>query len=87
MREAGDASITVDEALLDRLIEVTKRAAARHGLPMPSINSLLLVRGIVDAAEARETEEEREAAHAAFTAGFARALDAVAAARVEEGQA
>jgi uncharacterized protein (TIGR00255 family) len=75
----------IDEALLDELIGTAKRAASRHGLAPPSIAGLLAVRGVVEAAEAAESEAEHEASGEAFCAGFARALDAVIVTRKEEG--
>ena len=85
-REAETVSARIDEPLLNLLIGVAKSAANRHGLPPPSIGALLAVRGVVDTADASESEEEREALLLAFTAGFARALEALCVAREEEGR-
>jgi uncharacterized protein (TIGR00255 family) len=84
-RQGVGNAVTIDEILLDRLVEVAKNAASRHGLAPPSIGSLLLARGVIDNIEAQETDEERAALHVAFTAGFARALEGVAKTRAEEG--
>src|SRR5882762_4906251 len=59
-QEAQQATPKIDEALLDALIDAAKRAAARHGLEAPAIESLFAVRGVVDAAEQEESEAERE---------------------------
>ena len=83
--DAANAKPKIDEALLDALVEAAKRAAARHGLAPPAIANLLALRGVVEAAEAAESEDEREASLAAFQAGFARALEAVVHMRAEEG--
>jgi uncharacterized protein (TIGR00255 family) len=83
--DAATAKPLIDEALLDELIEAAKRAASRHGLKLPSVEGLLAVRGVVEAAEAAESEAEHEASAEAFSAGFARALRAVTAMRREEG--
>jgi uncharacterized protein (TIGR00255 family) len=83
--ESGAAKAVVDDALLDALVEAAKRAASRHGLAPPSIADLFAVRGVVEAAEAAESEEEHEQSLTAFEAGFAKALDAVLATRSEEG--
>jgi uncharacterized protein (TIGR00255 family) len=83
--DAAVAKPVIDEALLDALVDAAKRAALRHGLEPPAIANLLAMRGVVEAAEASETEAEREASLEAFQAGFARTLDAVAGMRAEEG--
>jgi uncharacterized protein (TIGR00255 family) len=84
-REAQAGTPRINEALLEALIEAAKRAAGRHGLQAPAIEPLFAVRGVVDAEDDDESEAEREASSSAFAAGFARALDAVAGARTEEG--
>ncbi|MFI5013622.1 MAG: YicC/YloC family endoribonuclease [Hyphomicrobiales bacterium] len=84
-REAQIGTPAIDEALLDALIAAAKRASSRHGLQPPSVEPFFAVRGVVEAEEADESEAEREASSAAFAAGFARALDAMASARAEEG--
>jgi uncharacterized protein (TIGR00255 family) len=83
--EAGAAKAVVDETLLDALIEAAKRAAIRHGLAPPSIADFFAVRGVVEAAEAAERDEEHEESLAAFEAGFGKTLDAVITTRAEEG--
>jgi uncharacterized protein (TIGR00255 family) len=83
--DAAAAHPAIDEALLDALVEAAKRAAKRHGLEPPAIANLLALRGVVETAEAAESEEEREASLQAFQAGFARTLDAVSRMRSEEG--
>jgi uncharacterized protein (TIGR00255 family) len=85
-RDVDTVAARIDEPLLDRLIEVAKRAASRHALPPPSIEALFAVRGVVDMADAGESDEEREATALAFAAGFSQALDALSVARRDEGR-
>jgi uncharacterized protein YicC (UPF0701 family) len=68
--DQGNAKATVDEVLLDALVEAAKRAASRHDLPPPSIAELFAVRGVVETAETAEDEDEHEQSAAAFEAGF-----------------
>ncbi|SDR46343.1 TIGR00255 family protein [Rhizobiales bacterium GAS113] len=84
-RHAEANQPAIDEALLDALVDAAKRAASRHGLEAPRIEPLLAIRGVVETAEADDTEAEREATYLAVTEGFKRALEAVARARIEEG--
>jgi uncharacterized protein (TIGR00255 family) len=82
---SASARPVIDERLLDALVDAAKRAAQRHGLEPPLIGDLLAIRGVVETAEAAESEEEREASLEAFQQGFAKTLEAVASMRAEEG--
>jgi uncharacterized protein (TIGR00255 family) len=84
-REVQVGASAINEALLDALVGAATRMAGRHGLQPPQIAPLLAVRGVVEADESEESGEARDASAAAFTASFAKALDAVARARAEEG--
>jgi uncharacterized protein (TIGR00255 family) len=85
-RDAETSVARIDEQLLDRLIDVAKRAAGRHALPAPSVEALFSVRGVVDTADIGESEEERDAMAVAYTVGFTKALEGLSAARGDEGQ-
>ena len=85
IREMQAGASPINEVLLDALVGAATRAALRHGLPPPEIAPLLALRGVAGADETGESEEAREASACAFTAAFAKALEAMVRARAEEG--
>ncbi|MDG1857514.1 MAG: hypothetical protein P8I94_00340, partial [Emcibacteraceae bacterium] len=46
--EGNETDVIVNEDALDKLISVAKSAADKHGLPMPSLDSLLSIRDVVE---------------------------------------
>ena len=85
-RQAGPGPVQVNEARLARLAEIA--AAWHRRLPdfrPASVDGLMGLRGVLEAAEAEE-DSEAAAAHAApMLATLDRALDSLAAARAAEG--
>lgn len=76
----------VNEALLRDIAGLAGRLSAQYGLAAPSVDGLLALRGVLEPAEAEESEEERAAADVAILNALARALDALASARADEGR-
>jgi uncharacterized protein (TIGR00255 family) len=84
-RVETQAGIRVNEALLDQYL----RLAARYPqLEPPRLDGLLALRGVIETSDAAEPDETtRQAEQAAVRKAFAAALDALAKARLHEGQA
>nr|WP_153346950.1 YicC/YloC family endoribonuclease [Roseospira navarrensis] len=84
------AAPVVNTALLDTLAEAAAAVATRHPDLAPArIDGLLSIRGVLESAETTLDDAEAEAARttrdAALMAGLDQVLDALAAARAEEG--
>jgi uncharacterized protein (TIGR00255 family) len=87
-REAREADLRINEALLDRILDM-QAALESDGKVYPSpprLDTLLSVRGVVEQVDAREpTPEERATFEAAVSAGLEDALAALAVDRAGEG--
>ena len=85
-RQMGSVqSLKLNETVLDDLLRAIEVVRARVGGPMPSAESLIGQRGLIEAVDATDDEAVAAARNGAITAGFDRALDAVAQARAAEG--
>lgn len=79
------APLKIDVALVERLLRAGEQFEGR--VEKPRWDGLLAVRGVVLTEDATEaTDEERAAFEAALLAGFERALDDLARARLAEGR-
>lgn len=85
-RQAGHMEIRLNEAALAQALGVAERAKTMSGLEPARLDTLLGMRGVVEVAEAEDSEEEREAVSKALLEGLNAALDQLVAARVAEGQ-
>jgi uncharacterized protein (TIGR00255 family) len=65
---------------------VAERAQALTDLKAPRLDTLLSMRGVVEAADAEESEEAQAALYHALMAGLAAVLDALVRARAAEGE-
>jgi uncharacterized protein (TIGR00255 family) len=79
--------VRVNVAVLDAVVAAARQLKSRIEASPPSLDGLLALKGVMEVAEAEEGEEERRAAEAAATAGFAEAVGALAAMRRHEGAA
>ena len=77
--------IRLNEAALAQAREVADRAQALTKLKSARLDTLLGMRGVVEAVEAEESEEAQAALFHALIAGLASALDALVVARAAEG--
>jgi uncharacterized protein (TIGR00255 family) len=84
-RESGQMEIRLNEAALAQARTVAARAHDLTGLKPPRLDTLLSMRGVVEAVEAEESEETQAALHHALIASLAEALDQLIAARAAEG--
>ena len=85
-REAGRTEIRLNEAALAQARAVAERAQALTDLKAPRLDTLLSMRGVVEAAEAEESEEAQAALYHALMAGLAAVLDELVNARAGEGE-
>ncbi|MDG1996249.1 MAG: YicC family protein [Emcibacteraceae bacterium] len=82
-----ETDVIVNEDALDKLIEVAKSAANKHGLPMPSLDSLLSIRDVVEIGIKEDDEDEIKARNEALKTNFEDAVKALKASRDAEGDA
>jgi uncharacterized protein (TIGR00255 family) len=80
-------SVRVNTAVLDAVLAAMRELSGRIEAAPPSLDGLLALKGVMEVGDPGEQEDERRAAEAAATAGFAEALDALAAMRRHEGLA
>lgn len=85
-REGDTGTVRVNRTALEALYVAVSDSARRLGAPAPTLDALLAVKGMVEVAEAEETEEERRALMSAVLAGFDEALTELGAMRAREGK-
>jgi uncharacterized protein (TIGR00255 family) len=86
-RDAPPSEVRVNEAALAAVVAAVGRLPAAERVGPLTLDGLLSVRGIVEVVEAGEDAEAQAAAGKAALAGLDSALDALVAARSEEGAA
>lgn len=84
-RERSGADIRINTEIATHLMSELDRLADDIGVDMPSLDTVLTLRGVVEAADVAETEEETEARLMAVEGSFIKALDGLIASRGEEG--
>ncbi len=80
-----ESQIQINEQALSDLLKSSKTVAEKFGLEPPGLDALLNVRGVVEANDPEESEDELNARIDALKKGFSQALDDLASAREEEG--
>lgn len=86
-KDDNDTEVIVNEAALDKLIGVAKKASKNHDLPMPSLDSLLSIRDVVGIISAEDDEEQIKARNENLKSSFVDAVAALRSSREEEGLA
>jgi uncharacterized protein (TIGR00255 family) len=86
-RQGVATTVKINDAVLDAVLDAIDRIKPRIGAAPSTVEGILGLKGVIDVSEAEESEQERNAAEAAVTAGFAAALDDLLSARHEEGTA
>jgi uncharacterized protein (TIGR00255 family) len=86
-RIGATPSVRVNAAVLEAVLAAMRELSGRIEAAPPSLDGLLALKGVMEIGDPGEQEDERRAAEAAATAGFAEALDALAAMRRREGLA
>jgi uncharacterized protein (TIGR00255 family) len=85
-RAGGQLEIRLNEAALRQAQAVAELAQDMTGLKRARLDTLLGMRGVVEAVEGEESEEAQAALHHALLASLAAALDALVRARADEGE-
>jgi len=86
-REGVAPALRINEPVLDAVLATLKSLAGRIDADPPRLDGILAIKGVVEVAEAEESEEERRAAEAVALAGFDAALKSLAEMRRHEGDA
>jgi uncharacterized protein (TIGR00255 family) len=85
-REEGVTAIRLNEQVLAQVLAAANRVREMTGAAPASVEGLLGIKGVLEVAEASETEAETEQRMAALIASFQDAVSGVLAARVTEGR-
>ena len=83
--ERTASTLQVNRSLLDDLIALHGEMVGRVASDLPKIETLLTVKGVVEAAESAETEDDTEKRELAIMQGLTEALDGLIASRDAEG--
>lgn len=87
-RADAPAALRLNEAMLQQVLALAGTLEERYRIEPPRLDGLLALKGMIEAADAETPNESvRQAEAAAVRQGFARALDALTAARLHEGAA
>ncbi|HEX5263879.1 MAG TPA: YicC/YloC family endoribonuclease [Phenylobacterium sp.] len=86
-RSEGAGAVRLNLEQLDRYLAAGAPYVASGQATPPSLDGLLALRGVIEAADAIEDPEAQAALEAAMAASIAAALDGLAAGRAEEGRA
>ncbi|HYE46766.1 MAG TPA: YicC/YloC family endoribonuclease [Caulobacter sp.] len=85
--ETAAGAVSVNTAQIERYLAAVAPYVASGQASAPSADGLLALRGVIETTEAEESPEDRAAVEGAMAAAIALALDALKAARLEEGAA
>jgi uncharacterized protein (TIGR00255 family) len=86
VRQGAAAPLSVNQEALAAVLSAIRQLQGEMELVPPRPEGILALRGVLESAEAEESEEEREALEKALAASFAEAVTALARARMEEGR-
>jgi uncharacterized protein (TIGR00255 family) len=86
-REGSAAEARIDLATLESIAVAARAAAVKVGLAPPTMDGLLALRGVIEAADAEDDEAAVNAACAGALLSLEEAIAALAAARRAEGEA
>ena len=84
-RSEGTTEIRINEAALKQVVAAAERVRQLTGGPPPSTEGLLALRGVLEYAEATESEEETAARNGLLVEGLERTIDLLITARAGEG--
>ncbi len=84
-RPQRQTSLSVNNDILDQVIDIAKDISGRIKATPPTVDGLLSIRGVLDAVEAEESEEERDSLENAIVASFESGLDGLKENRLQEG--
>jgi uncharacterized protein (TIGR00255 family) len=84
--ELTASTLQVNRRLLDDLITLHEELAGRVAIDLPKIETLLTVKGVIEAAETAETEDYTEQQELAIMQSLTEVLDGLIASRSAEGK-
>ncbi|MEM8936520.1 MAG: YicC/YloC family endoribonuclease [Pseudomonadota bacterium] len=84
--EAGETTYQINERALKNAIAMVQRVASETPCEPPRPESILQLRGVLEAAEDAQGDDARDAYHDALAKSFAEAAEALAVARRREGE-
>lgn len=86
-REGIAPAVRINEPVLNAIINAVANLSGRVDAERPRLDGLLGLRGVIDVADAEESEEEKAAAEDAVVKGFVEALKGLSEMRKHEGEA
>lgn len=86
-RQGVVPAVTINEDVLNAVLGAVETLKGRIGAAPPSVEGILGLKGVIEIGEQEESAEQRDAAEAAITSGFAAALADLVKARRDEGAA
>jgi uncharacterized protein (TIGR00255 family) len=86
-REGIAPVVRINEPVLNALINAVRNLSGKVDAEKPRLDGLLGLKGVIDVADAEETEEEKAAAEKSIVKGFAEALKGLSDMRRHEGEA
>jgi len=84
-RPQKQVSLSVNTELLDQILALAETVAGRIRADPPRVDGLLGIRGVLDAVEEEESDEERDRLDDAIVASFEVGLDRLRESRAQEG--
>jgi uncharacterized protein (TIGR00255 family) len=84
-REAGDAEIRINEAVLEAVVAAAERMRASGAFDLPRPEGLLALRGVMEIGEPQDSEETVAARQAAMLKSLDEALASLGTGRAAEG--
>jgi uncharacterized protein (TIGR00255 family) len=86
-REGAPPVARINEPVLAAVLGALKGLSGKVEAAPPSLDGILSLKGVIEVAEAEESDEERRAAETAIVQGFGQAIEGLAAMRRVEGDA
>lgn len=85
--DAAEQHYQVNETALNTAIEAVETVRSRIKCDLPQAETILALRGVMEIADAVESEDERKALMTSLLNSFSEAVEALAASRAAEGRA
>jgi len=86
-REGVGPVVRINEPVLNAIVDAISRLSAKVDADKPRLDGLLGLKGVIDVADAEESEEEKAAAEEAIVQGFVEAVKGLVQMRRHEGEA
>jgi len=84
--DSGVASVRLNEDMFRQVGQVAEQAAKIMNAPLPGLDGLLSMRGVIEYNELEEGDDEREVRMAKMQSDFVKVIDGVSATRADEGE-